>query len=88
MLTIKADDHALIRNMHRPDTKRPLKMQDKRMVVILPDGLYEAWLDAPAADSMDFMRQFRVERLLATPEPVAAKPSKSKSAAAVWSELL
>ena len=73
MLTINADDHALMRNMHRPDPKRPPEMQDKRMVVILPDGLYEAWLDAPAANSMDFMRQYPAERLLAMPEPAAPK---------------
>ena len=46
------ENHAVTRNMHRLDPKRPPEMQDKRMVVILPDGLYEAWLDAPAANSM------------------------------------
>jgi putative SOS response-associated peptidase YedK len=39
----------------------------------LQEGLYEAWLDAPAANSHDFMRQFPADRLVATPEPMAAK---------------
>ncbi|MDP9902922.1 uncharacterized protein YifN (PemK superfamily) [Variovorax ginsengisoli] len=39
MLTIHADDHALMRDMRRADPKRPPEMQDKRMVVILPGAL-------------------------------------------------
>ena len=68
MLTLNADDHDLMKHMHRPDPKRPPDMQDKRMVVILPEGLYEAWLDAPAANSSEFMRQYPADRLTATPE--------------------
>lgn len=82
MLTINADDHHLMRHMHRPDPKRAPEMQDKRMVVILPDGLYETWLDAPAENSMDFMRQFPAERLLVTPEPTEQTPRKTKAAPA------
>ena len=33
MLTINADQHALMNRMHRPDPKRPPHMQDKRSVV-------------------------------------------------------
>lgn len=76
MLTINADDHPLFKQMHRPDPKRPAHMQDKRMVVILPEGAYEAWLDAPAQQSMEFMRQYPADRLLATPEPLPPKSSK------------
>ena len=43
------------------------------MVVILPDDAIEAWLDAPVDRSMDFMRQFPAERLVAMPEPTQAK---------------
>ena len=49
-----------------------LDQQDKRMAVILPDDAIKAWLDAPVDRSMEFMRQFPAERLMATPEPVQA----------------
>ena len=88
MLTINADDHELMKDMHRPDPKRPPEMQDKRMVVILSDGLYEAWLDAPAVNSKDFMRQFPAERLLATPEPLQAQPKKRLSTTPAQRDLL
>lgn len=73
MLTLNADDHDLMKHMHRPDPKRPPEMQDKRMVVILPEGLYEAWLDA----SVDFIRQYPADRLLATPEAPLNRPGFS-----------
>ena len=44
MLTIDADDHALMRNFHKPG-------DEKRMVMILPEAAYDDWLDAPAARS-------------------------------------
>lgn len=47
------------------------------MVVILPDGLYEAWLDAPASESKDFMRQYPADMLLATPEPPPPKKGET-----------
>lgn len=56
MLTINADDHPLLRNMHRPG-------DEKRMVVILPRGAYADWLDAPAERSKEFMRQFAADQL-------------------------
>lgn len=42
MLTINADDHPFMRNYHKPQ-------DEKRMVVILPRGLYGDWLNAGAA---------------------------------------
>ena len=59
MLTINADEHPLMRNFHKPG-------DEKRMVVILPDGCYDDWLTAPAERSMDFMRQFPAERMTAS----------------------
>ena len=56
MLTINADDHPLLRYMHRPG-------DEKRMVVILPRGAYADWLDAPAGRSKEFMRQFAADQL-------------------------
>ena len=69
MLTINADSHPIFNQLHRPDPKRPSDKQDKRMVVILPEAAYAAWLDAPAEQSMDFLRPYPAEQLLAVPEP-------------------
>jgi len=59
MLTVNADDHAFMRNYHKPD-------HEKRMVVILPKGAYSDWLHASVADSMEFMRQYPADRLSVT----------------------
>ncbi|EJM94751.1 SOS response-associated peptidase [Pseudomonas sp. GM67] len=56
MLTVNADDHEFMRNYHRPE-------DEKRMVVILPKGLYKDWLAAPANESMEFMRRYPADRL-------------------------
>ena len=69
MLTISADTHAIFRELHRPDPKREPHLQDKRMVVILDDDIYSAWLDAPAEKSGEFLRQYQADRLVATGEP-------------------
>ncbi|WP_373187949.1 SOS response-associated peptidase [Halopseudomonas sp.] len=61
MLTINADEHPLFRYYHRPE-------DEKRMVVILPNGVIRDWLKAPAANSMEFMRPYPADRLTATPE--------------------
>lgn len=62
MLTVNADDHELMRNYHRPD-------DEKRMVVILPNGSIRDWLKASASESMEFMRQYPADRLTAEAKP-------------------
>ena len=62
MLTINADDHAVMRDYHRPG-------DEKRMIVLLRDDDYDAWLDAPASRSMDFMRPSAPENLRPTALP-------------------
>ncbi len=63
MLTINADDHPVMRQFHKP-------ADEKRMVVILDEGDYDAWLQAPAVDSRDFMRQFPADNMVAQrPQP-------------------
>lgn len=57
MLTVNADNHEFMRNYHKAD-------DEKRMVVILPKGLYGDWLDASASTSADFMRQYPADRLV------------------------
>ena len=57
MLTVNADNHDFMRNYHKPE-------DEKRMVVILPKGLYSDWLDAPTSASADFMRLYPADRLI------------------------
>ncbi|MFN4350952.1 MAG: SOS response-associated peptidase [Hylemonella sp.] len=59
MLTINATDHQVMNQFHRPE-------DEKRMVVILPESQYDDWLNASADESMDFMRAFPAEAMLAT----------------------
>lgn len=58
MLTVNADDHPYIQQYPKPQ-------DEKRMLVILPEEEYDAWLQAPTADSRPFLRQFIAEGLLA-----------------------
>jgi len=62
MLTVNAADHEFMNVYHKPGN-------EKRMVVILPQGSYNDWLTAPAADSMDFMLQYPADRLVAEARP-------------------
>ncbi|WP_329046078.1 SOS response-associated peptidase [Pseudomonas aeruginosa] len=57
MITINAEDHPLMRNFHRPG-------QEKRMVVILPKGVYRDWLSASAEQAREYLQQYPAERLL------------------------
>lgn len=58
MLTINADDHSFMRQFHKPE-------DEKRMVVILPESHYDDWLQASAANSRDYLRQFPADELVA-----------------------
>ncbi len=58
MLTVNADDHALMRHFHRPN-------DEKRMVVILDEADYEDWLSPDSSSAHGLIRQFDAERLIA-----------------------
>jgi len=77
MLTINADNHAIFKELHRPDPKQPPDRQDKRMVVVLPEAQYGEWLDAAPARSMAFLQQYAADGLAATPEPLMPRQSLS-----------
>lgn len=62
MLTINADDHPLLNQYHQPG-------KEKRMIVVLPEASYDAWLDAPPEKSLDFMLAIPPELLRAVPLP-------------------
>ena len=60
MLTMNAADHALLKSYHRAE-------DEKRIIVILPESRYADWLDAPPEQTMDFIRHFPADNLVATP---------------------
>jgi len=62
MLTINADNHPLFKHYHAPG-------KEKRMVVILPFGAFDAWLTAKPSEAGDFMAPYPADKLVA--EPVA-----------------
>lgn len=50
-VTVNADDHPFMRNFHKPD-------DEKRMIVILQDDEYDAWLSASPEESRFLLRQY------------------------------
>ena len=58
MLTLNADEHPLMRRFHKPT-------DEKRMVVILPTGRYQDWLQASAEHSREFIQAFPADALQA-----------------------
>ena len=55
MLTINADAHPMMKHYHKPD-------DEKRMVVVLPDGAYQDWLTAPVDETLAFMLPFPADQ--------------------------
>lgn len=66
MLTINADGHELMCQFHKP-------VDEKRMVVILPQDSFDHWLRATPPQSMDFMRQYPAGRLMSGIEAPAQR---------------
>lgn len=62
MLTLNAENHELMRNFHKPD-------DEKRSVVILPQGLYNDWLSATVEKSREFIQLYPADRLIAEARP-------------------
>lgn len=58
VLTVNADQHALLRQFHKPG-------DEKRMPVILPPQRYQDWLQAPLAHAMEFMQAYPAQALQA-----------------------
>jgi putative SOS response-associated peptidase YedK len=66
LLTINADAHPFMSNYHMPH-------DEKRMVVALGEDQYDAWLDAPAQGSMEFLRPWPAQDFHAQGELGAAQ---------------
>lgn len=58
MLTINANTHPLMQCLHKPT-------DEKRMVVILPEGSYGDWLGCSCEESREFLREYPAEMLVA-----------------------
>jgi putative SOS response-associated peptidase YedK len=60
LLTINANSHALMRRYGHPGT-------EKRMLAVLSEGTYDAWLSARPEKAREFMRAYPANWLLANP---------------------
>jgi putative SOS response-associated peptidase YedK len=71
MLTINADGHELMRRFHRPD-------DEKRMVVVLREEEYDAWLHTPRDRMATFLTAYPAQDLEAIEAPL---PKRGRPAA-------
>ena len=67
MLTINADDHPLMRRMHKPDPKAPADKQDKRSVIPLEAADFDRWLQGTVDEARKLMKLAPVEVFEAGP---------------------
>ncbi|HEU5294959.1 MAG TPA: SOS response-associated peptidase family protein [Burkholderiaceae bacterium] len=56
MLTVNADEHPLMRRMHKPDPRLPPERQDKRSVVAIELEDVDRWLHARTRDAAQLVR--------------------------------
>ena len=61
MLTINADNHPLMRRMHKPDPKLPQDKQDKRSVIPLEATDFDQWLEGTVDQAKKLMKLAPVE---------------------------
>jgi putative SOS response-associated peptidase YedK len=66
MLTINADDHAMMRRFHRPG-------DEKRMPVILQPDDYDRWLKASTEEAFRMCQQYPAELMKCSPAPKVVK---------------
>ncbi len=69
MLTVNADDHPLMRRMHKPDPKVGPDEQDKRSVIAIEAGHVEQWITGSNDDAKALLRAPAMEVLDAGPVP-------------------
>lgn len=74
MLTVNADGHPIFQRMHRPG-------DEKRMVVILPEADWGAWLSCPVEEAPRFFAQYHgpLETLPAPRPPRAPSASSART---------
>lgn len=67
MLTINADDHPLMRRMHKPDPAIAADAQDKRSVIAIELADVEQWLHGSLQDAKELLRPPPLELIHAGP---------------------
>lgn len=67
MLTINADQHPLMRRMHKPNPKKPTNAQDKRSVVPIERDGVDQWLAGTQKEAQALLRLAPVEVFDAVP---------------------
>jgi len=67
MLTLNADQHSLMRRMHKPDPKLGPDRQDKRSLVLLEPQDFDQWLAGTVEHASALIRLTPVERFDAGP---------------------
>ena len=67
MLTLNADDHPLMRRMHKPDLKLEPDQQDKRSVVPIELADMGTWLAGTIDEASKLLRLAPVEIFAAGP---------------------
>lgn len=71
MLTVKADDHTLMQQFHKPE-------DEKRMVAVLDESQYDAWLDCPEPDMLGMLTPYPAAALLASRAPLEARHAPTR----------
>ena len=61
MLTLNADEHPLMRRMHKPDPKLAADSQDKRSVVVIELADVDQWLSGTVQDAQALLKLTPVE---------------------------
>jgi putative SOS response-associated peptidase YedK len=67
MLTVNADDHPLMRRMHKPDPKAGPDEQDKRSVVSIEPADVDRWLYGTTDEVRPLVRAPEVDAIVAGP---------------------
>jgi putative SOS response-associated peptidase YedK len=70
LLTVNADDHPLMRRMHKPG-------QEKRMLALLDPAEYDEWLGRPPGEAFELLRLYPPELLTAEAAPRSAAQDSS-----------
>lgn len=67
MLTMNADEHPLMKRMHKPDPKLPIDLQDKRTVIPLETHDFDRWLTCPVEEASAMLKVPLAELIDAVP---------------------
>lgn len=67
LLTVNADDHPIMRRMHKPDPKLPVDQQDKRSLIAIEPGDVDLWLGGSLREVTPLLRPPAARTLAAGP---------------------